>query len=90
MATTKSTGKKSPLPRPPFLIKSITITQEIQDILDQLSQDASDFLGWTVSHSAIIRALVRQIAQQGPLAADALFLEVGRELERGVVWGKKK
>jgi hypothetical protein len=90
MATAKSKGKKSLPLNPEFFVKSITITHVEQDLLDQLSQRASDFLGWTVSNSAILRALVRYVVDQGPPAEDALFLEVEKELRSGVVWGRKK
>jgi len=38
----------------------------------------------------VIRALIRQVVKQGPPAADALFLEVERELKAGVRWGKQE
>jgi len=71
-------------------VHTVTLTPDVVEAIQQLSKDASDFLGRTVSGSAIIRALVRQVAKQGPPATDALFLEVERELKRGVMWGKKK
>jgi len=37
-----------------------------------------------------VRALVRQIDQQGPSAADALFFVVEKEMQGGRLWGKKK
>ncbi len=58
--------------------------------LRNLSQDASDFLGRSISRSALIRALIRQVVKPGPLAADALFIEVERELKAGVRWGKQE
>jgi len=77
-------------PKQPLLIRTHTLTPEANDLLQQLSRDASDFLGRSISSSAVIRALIRQIAKQGPPAADALFLEIERELKDGVMWGSKK
>jgi hypothetical protein len=77
-------------PKQPFLIRTHTLTQETDILLQHLSRDASDFLGRSISSSAIIRALIRQVVKQGPPAADALFLEIERELKDGVIWGKKK
>jgi hypothetical protein len=67
-----------------------TLSEDVLDVLRHLSQDASDFLGRTVSDSAIIRALIRQIDQQGPPAVDELFIQVEKEFKRGVMWGRKK
>jgi hypothetical protein len=73
-----------------LLVRTITLTQADQDMLDRLSRDASDFIGRTVSGSAIVRALIRQVVRHGPSAADALFMLVEKELKSGVRWGKKK
>lgn len=83
---------KKPLPpeKPAFSIHTCTLTPDVVETLQDLSSDASDFLGRAVSNSAIIRALVRQVVQQGPAAADALFIEVEKELKSGTMWGKKK
>ena len=77
-------------PKQPFLIRTHTFTKETDTLLQQLSRDASDFLGRSISNSAVVRALIRQIVKQGPPAADALFLEIERELKEGVMWGSKK
>jgi hypothetical protein len=71
-------------------VHTFTLTEDVADMLRRLSSDATDFLGRTVSISAIVRALVRQIDQQGPPAADALFLLVEKEMKGGRVWGKQK
>lgn len=68
----------------------MTLTPDVVTTLQRLSQNASDFLGRRVSSSAIVRALVRQVDQQGPPAADALFLVVEKEMKDGRLWGKKK
>jgi FixJ family two-component response regulator len=76
--------------KPQFSIHTFTLSSDIVEGLQRLSRDASDFLGRSISSSAIIRALVRQVEKQGPSAADDLFFEVERELKAGVMWGKKK
>jgi hypothetical protein len=71
-------------------VHTVTLTPEVAEAIRQLSRDASDFLGRTVSGSAIIRALVRQVTKRGSWATDSLFLEVEKELKAGMMWGKKK
>jgi hypothetical protein len=68
----------------------VTLSAEESAILQRLSQEASDFLGRSISSSAVIRALLRQIEKHGPSAADDLCFEVERELKAGVMWGKRK
>jgi hypothetical protein len=75
--------------KPEFSTHSVSLTPDVVDALRRLSSEASDFLGWPVSSSAIVRALVRQVIQKGPPAADALFLQVEKELKSGVKWGKQ-
>ena len=83
--------KKPPLKeKPQFAIHSVTLSVEESAILQRLSQEASDFLGRSISSSAVIRALLRQIEKHGPSAADDLCFEVERELKAGVMWGKRK
>ena len=82
--------KPPPQERPQFSSHSVTLSAEESAILQRLSQDASDFLGRSISSSAVIRALLRQVVKQGPPAADALFIEVERELKAGVRWGKQQ
>ena len=87
MARTKKTP---PHTKPQFSIHTVILTTEEVDALRHLSQDASDFLGRSISSSAVIRALIRQVVKQGPSAADDLFFEVERELKAGVRWGKQQ
>ena len=86
MARIRSIPKK---PKLEFIIHSLSLTRDVEDILQRLSSDASDFIGRAVSHSAIVRALLRQVDQQGPPGADALFVQVEKELKSGVMWGKE-
>ena len=76
--------------RPQLSAHSVTLTPDVVEGLEQLSQGAADFLGRSISSSAVIRALVRQVAKQGPGAIDALFLEIERELKDGVMWRSKR
>ena len=87
MARTK---KLPPKEKPELSIYTFSLDPKAAESLKQLSQDATDFLGRTVSGSALIRALIRQVVQQGPPAADALFIEVEKEMNAGVLWGSKK
>lgn len=84
------TPKPSSQAHPPLAVHTVSLTPDVVEVLQRLSRDASDFLGRTVSSSAIVRALVRQIDQHGPPAADALFLLVEKEMKGGTMWGKKK
>jgi hypothetical protein len=86
MARLRSTPKKA---KQEFTIHSLSLTRDTEDILQRLSSDASDFIGRAVSSSAIVRALLRQVDKQGPPAADALFVEVEKELKSGVMWGRE-
>jgi hypothetical protein len=72
-----------------FTIHSLSLTRETEDILQRLSGDASDYIGRAVSNSAIVRALLCLVDQQGPSGADALFVQVEKELKSGVMWGKE-
>ena len=76
--------------QPTSSIHSVILADEEVLLLQRLSQEASDFLGRTISSSAVIRALIRQIEKQGPSAADALFFEIERELKAGKLWGRKR
>jgi len=87
MARTK---KPAPQDQPQLVVHTVTLTADVVGTLQRLSQEATDFLGRTVSSSAIVRALVRQIDQQGPPASEALFVEVKKEMQGGRLWGKKK
>jgi hypothetical protein len=86
MATKKPTPRKQPLyPR------TYTLSRETAQVLQQLSQEATDALGWTVGSSAMIRALLRYVAQQPPgWAATTLHPLIEQEITSGTFWGSKK
>jgi len=82
--------KKIP-PKQPLQIHSITLTTHDTETLQQLSQEASDTLGWTISSSAIVRALLRHVEQQPPAwSSSALHPLIEQEIAGGMVWGSKK
>jgi hypothetical protein len=89
MASIKRHPKKPPQPR--FLIRSLSLTPETEAALQQLAQDASDHLGWTIGGSAVVRALLRHMMRQGPAwSRKTLFPLLEQEIDSGFVWGKKK
>jgi hypothetical protein len=84
-------GRKAKIEKPEILIRSLTLTPATVETLEQLSRDASDYIGRTVSSSAIMRALLQYAKQQGDFwARDQLFPFVEEELDLGVIWGKKR
>ena len=56
MARTK---KPPPQEKPQFSLQTVSLTTEETQALQHLSQDVLDFLGRTISSSALIRALIR-------------------------------
>ena len=86
MAHTKPTPKKHPL-----FPHTFTLSQDADHLLQRLSQEASDALGWTVGSSAVIRALLQYIAQQPPTwASTSLHPLIEQEIASGTFWGTKK
>jgi len=82
--------KKSP-PKEPLKVVTMKLTPVEEHVLQRLSQDASDTLGWTVSSSALMRALIQHAGQQPPAwVAAALHPLIEEEIARGRVWGSKK
>jgi hypothetical protein len=83
---------KTPRPKPaaPKLIRSLALTSADSAALDDLAQDASDFIGWTVSGSALARALIRHARGQGTDWQRAtLFPLLEAEIASGTTWGGK-
>jgi hypothetical protein len=86
MASRKTKGKKEPL-----VVRSFTLTPTLDKTLKRISQDVTDYTGWTVSTSALIRALVRYAEHQGDgWAMSELFPFIEQELNAGVIWGSRK
>jgi hypothetical protein len=68
--------------------RSVTFASDTMQMLRQLSQENSDFMGRRVSNSSLIRALIRYAASQPPQWAHRVlvpFLEA--EVAAGVKWG---
>jgi hypothetical protein len=75
----------------PLKVSSVKLTATAEGILQQLSQDASDRLGWTVTSSAVVRALVSYAGQQpASWVSSALQPLIEQEITQGRVWGSKK
>jgi hypothetical protein len=85
-------ARLKPTPKKPFLVvRSHTLTREADILLQQLNQDASDALGWTVGSSAVVRALLRYVAQQPTVwASTMLHPLIEKEIASGIFWGSKK
>lgn len=78
-------------PKPAFFSRSITLTPDVEESLQNFSQDAKDFTGRAVGSSAILRALVRHADRHGEQwLREQVFPLIEKELDAGVVWGKKK
>ena len=76
--------------KPEVRIHTITLTPEAVAALEGLCSDASDYTGWTVSRSALIRALLRLAQQHGAewvRAQVCPFVEA--EQQEGLRWGKE-
>lgn len=75
----------------PLKVVTVKLTAAMEQALQGLSQDASDALGWTVSSSAMIRALIRQAGKQpASWAATELHPLIEEEIAQGRVWGSKR
>lgn len=82
--------KKTPLVEP-LKVCTVKLTPTVEQVLHRLSQDASDALGWTVSNSALLRAILSYVEQQPPMwVSTAIHPFIEQEIARGRVWGKKK
>jgi uroporphyrinogen-III synthase len=83
-------AKQTP-PTEPLKVCTVKLTPAAEQVLQQVSQDASDALGWTVSSSATLRALIQYAGQQ-PQAwtVTALHPLIEQEIAQGRVWGSKK
>lgn len=84
-------ARKPSLKKEHLLIHSHAHTPQTQAILKGLSQDATDYVGRTVSDSAIVRALLRYASlQERGWARMHIFPFAEEEIMKGMVWGKKK
>jgi hypothetical protein len=82
---------KTTPPTEPLKVYSAKLTPTAERVLHRLSQEASDTLGWTVTSSAILRALISYAGQQPyAWASSVLHPLVEQEIVAGRVWGSKK
>ncbi len=89
MLVTHSVARKKTKPQKPTFISAMALTLEVKDSLRNLSREASDFTGWTVSGSALVRALVVYADKQGASWLESqIFPLVEKEQNAGIVWGK--
>jgi len=77
--------------REPLRTLTVKLTLTGEKTLQSLGRDASALLGWTISSSAIVRALIRHAGKQ-PAAwiANELLPLIEEEIAQGRVWGSKK
>jgi hypothetical protein len=85
------TRRKKTLSTEPLKVCSLKVTPTAEQFLHRLTQDASDALGWTVSNSAIFRALLSYVEQQPrSWVTTEILPHIEQEIARGRVWGSKK
>lgn len=88
MKRVKSTPPKE---KPTLYVHTMTLTMADRNILQQLSGGVTDYIGRTVSGSAVVRALLRYAKQQPEVWITAQLCPlVEEELSVGVMWGRKK
>src|SRR4051794_7762068 len=74
----------------PLKVVTVKLTPTVGQTLRTLSQDASDALGWTVSSSAVVRALLLYAARRpAEWRGNSLLPLIEEEIAQGRVWGKK-
>ena len=83
--------RPKPHPQKRLIARTHTLTKENDQTLRQLSQEAADVIGWTVSSSAVVRALLRYVREQpSAWVSTMLFPIIEEEIQTGMVWGCKK
>jgi hypothetical protein len=88
--TTRKTKAKKPS-KPPLAIRTFSLTTKNDSLLSEIAGTASDSLGWTVSSSAIVRALLEFAGEQGSdWLTQEIISRVEKEIATGRVWGTKK
>lgn len=88
MATRKTTAKKRS--KPPLVIRTFSLTADHDAVLGEIAATASDHLGWTVSSSAIVRALIGFMGEQGlSWTSREILPRIDQEISAGRVWGTK-
>jgi hypothetical protein len=89
MATRKPKPKKPS--KPPLAIRTFALTADNDTLLSEIAGTASDALGWTISSSAVVRALLGFVGEQSSeWTAREIISRVEGEITAGRVWGTKK
>jgi hypothetical protein len=84
-------ARKSPPLKKSLFIRTHTLTEDNERTLQRLSQATSDVIGWTVSNSAVVRALLRYTTEQpSSWVSTTLAPLIEQEIQTGIVWGSKK
>jgi hypothetical protein len=73
------------------VVSAVSLTPATKQTLEHIRQEASDQIGWAVSGSAMLRALITYAGQQPQSwVSSVLYPLVEQEIAQGRVWGKKK
>jgi hypothetical protein len=86
METAKKRTPKT-LPPAPLRIHSLALTEEDSGALSALAHACSDRIGRAISHSAVLRALIR-LTDRGTVPLPTLVEGVEEELQSGRKWGR--
>jgi hypothetical protein len=96
MATAAVTAKRprrtrtQPATPPRLLTRTYMLAPADQDALETLARAASEEIRWTISGSAMLRALIRHASSQNVNWARAhLHPLIEAEIGTGLAWGKK-
>ena len=87
MSMLRTTTRKKLQPEP-LRIYSLSMTEKDAGVLAALAQEASGQLGRSISTSAVLRAILKLVAQ-ALIPEPAIIEFVERELESGRKWGKE-
>jgi hypothetical protein len=89
MTAQESPVKKAPVQNArPDKIRSIAFADDTLDTLTRLCQTAHDLNGRQMSHSRVIRALIRFADSQSPQwMQDVLLPVIEEEIVAGIQWG---
>jgi hypothetical protein len=70
---------------------TLTLTPEAAEIMRDLAQSASDYCGYAVSGSGVVRALLAFAAgQKDAWLQGHIFSLVEQEMRHGTAWGRRR
>jgi hypothetical protein len=88
LLTHRIANKKPHLKKQPFVIHSFALVADNEETLADVRQTATDVIGWPISGSAVVRALLRYVGQQPSFwIAKQIHPLLEQEIEAGRVWG---